>query len=79
LLSYARALQALDEINDAVRAAARATKVAPQDARGHHLLGKLALAAGDRKLALKELKEAKRLDKKDQTIGQDLALAEKKR
>ena len=78
-LAYARALQSLNQINDAVRAAARATKIAPQDPRGHHLLGKLAYAAGDRKLAVKELKEAKRLDKKDETIGQDLALAEKKK
>jgi tetratricopeptide (TPR) repeat protein len=78
-LAYARALQALNQTNDAVRAAARATKIAPQDPRGHHLLGKLALAAGDRKLAVKELKEAKRLDKKDETIGEDLVLAEKKK
>jgi len=78
-LAYARALQSLNQINDAVRAAARATKLAPQDPSSHHLLGKLALAAGDRKLAVKELREAKRLDKKDETIGQDLALAERKK
>jgi Flp pilus assembly protein TadD len=75
-LALARALLALDLPVDAEHAAARAAKLSPKDPQAHHWLGKIALRAGDQHLALRELKEAKRLDKKDPTIGQDLALAE---
>jgi tetratricopeptide (TPR) repeat protein len=75
-LVLARALLALGLPTDAEHAAARAAKLAPKDPQAHHLLGKIALQTGDQRLALRELKEAKKLDKKDSAIGQDLALAE---
>lgn len=78
-LLLARVLLALGHTDEALRAASRATKAAPQDPKAHHWFGKIALAMGDHKLAIKELKEAKKLDKKDKTISTDLALAEKKK
>ncbi len=75
-VALARALLALSLPTDAEHVAARAVKLAPKDAETHHWMGKIALQAGDRRVAVRELKEAKKLDKKDRAIGQDLVLAE---
>ncbi len=78
-LGLARALMAQQKPTEAMRVAAQAVHAAPQDASAHHWLGKTALAAGDHKLALKELKIAKKLNKKDSGISEDLAQAERRR